>query len=74
MRKSRSALLERNDADSTGTDQYGQALLLGAVWEGHEGVMKGLLEQVHVNPNTADRQVLTPLSIAAGGMSKPWSC
>jgi len=74
VRKSRFAQVERNDADSNSTDQYGQAPLLGAVWEGHEEVMKGPLEQVHVNPNTADRQVLTPLSIAAGGMSEPWSC
>jgi len=52
------------DTPDTG---YGRTPLSWAARNGHEGIVKLLLEQKDVNPNTLDTEdSLTPLSLAAG--------
>jgi len=50
------ALLEMNKWDAQATDFYGNTAVAWAARRGHEGVVRVLLEQSDVNPNTADTQ------------------
>jgi len=46
-------------------NEAGRTPLLKAVWAGHEGIAKMLLERGDVNPNAIDSYGETPLSRAA---------
>ena len=59
-------LLERNDVDPDKADEWGETPLSRAIANGHQGVMKLLLEQKKANPdltNAKHRQ--TPLQTDA---------
>ena len=60
------AVLEMKEWDVNATDCMGSTALIWAVINGHEGVVKVLLEQEEVNPNQADtKNGRTPLMWAA---------
>ena len=59
-------LLETNQLDVQATDFHGNTAIIWAAREGHERVVKVLLERNGVNPNTPDNECgQTPLSWAA---------
>ena len=59
-------LLETNQLDVQATDFYGNTAIIWAAREGHERVVKLLLDRNGVNPNTLDNECgQTPLSWAA---------
>jgi len=60
------ALLETNKCDVQAIDFNGNTAIAWAARRGHEGVVKVLLEQSEINPNTADNEYgRTPLLWAA---------
>jgi len=58
-------LLKMKKWDLNATDVVGNTAILLAVGQGHEDIVKMLLEQEGVNPNTADINSQTPLLLAA---------
>jgi len=60
------SLLKINKWDINATGSFGITALMWATKMGHDAIVKVLLEQDEVNPDSADKSVRTPLSWAAG--------
>ena len=58
-------LLLEQDVNLDWPNKYGQTPLWSAVYRGHEGVVKLLLERDDVNPDMPDDDGQTPFSCAA---------
>ncbi|RPB02916.1 ankyrin [Choiromyces venosus 120613-1] len=62
------SLLEKKDLDMSVTDSNGCCTPLSwAAEKGHEGIVKLLLDQKEVNPDSEDNRYITPVLLAASG-------
>jgi len=65
-------LLGQKDVNpDTPNTKYGQTALSWAAYNGHEGIVKLLLEREDFNPNSSDKFGQTPLTLAAKNRHDP---